>query len=95
MLNFKFKYKKNEGVIMSPSELKALYLYGIPIQNQQGTEMPDHIIETYIKAAQEDLEEVLSIKISKQIIEESLSYHLTDFNNFGFIRNRVFFRSCD
>ena len=35
-LDFKIKYSQNDGLIMSPSELKDTYFFGIPLVDKQG-----------------------------------------------------------
>lgn len=87
MLNFKTSYNvKEKGVIISPSELKDLYFYGIPIQEKNGTEMSDTTIETYIRSAQKQVEGYLNLKIDKQIIEESLTFYREAFMNYNFLQ---------
>ena len=36
-LTLTMKYRKNEGMILSPTEIFAIYLYGIKIQGGDGT----------------------------------------------------------
>lgn len=85
-IELKIKYRKNEGLIISPSELKDLYFYGINITNQQGTVIPDEVYETYILAAQEEVEKWLNIKLLPTIISESLSFYREEFTQFGYVR---------
>lgn len=80
MLNFVSKYKV-EG-ILSPSELKSLYFYGIPIQEKNGTTMSDQTIYTYIKSAQKQVEGYLSLLLEKQVVEESLTFYRDNFQNY-------------
>ena len=60
------KYKKNTGLILSPSELKDLYLYGINIKSKDGTEIPTYVWETKIRTAQSEIEKFLAICQKKQ-----------------------------
>ena len=84
-LSFTISYKKNEGLVLSPSELVSLYLYGIKIQNRDGTEMSSDQIETFIRSAQEQLEHLLSISLSTKIIEEDISYYDQEFLHWAFL----------
>lgn len=87
MLNFITTYKVSEkGIVLSPSELRELYFYGIPIQEKYGTEMSDITIETYIRSAQKQVEGFLSLKLDKQIIEERLPFYREVFTNYNYIQ---------
>jgi hypothetical protein len=83
-LNF-ISISKTEG-ILSPLELKSLYFYGIPIQEKNGTEMSDQTIYTYIQSAQKQVEGYLSLKLEKQVIEESITFYREDFANYSYIQ---------
>jgi hypothetical protein len=86
-LDFKSIYKVNEkGLIFSPSELKALFLYGIPLTERNGTEISDTTIETYIKSAQKQVENYLSLKLDKQIIEERLPFSRENYYNYNYLQ---------
>jgi len=83
-LTFISKYKKNQKeAAISPSELKSLFLYGIPIEEKNGTTMSDITILTYIRAAQKQIENYLNIKFSKQIIEETKPFNRKDWGRFN------------
>lgn len=79
-LSYKIKYKKNTGVIFSAGELLALYLYGINIRANDGTEMDKETVTFYIKAAQKEVENYLNIKMSPTLIGESVGYYRTDYH---------------
>ena len=79
-------YSKNEGLILSPVEVKDLYLYGVKLKDNQGTSISDETFVTYIKAAQEEIENLLNIRFNKQIIEETCTYYRDEFQAFGFFR---------
>jgi hypothetical protein len=85
MLNFQFSYKINDSII-SPSELKSLYLFGIKIEERNGTEMNDNIINTFIKSAQRQVENYLNLKLEKQIIEERLPFYRDIFEFYNYIQ---------
>lgn len=84
MLNFTSICKV--GGILSPSELKSLYFYGIPIQEKNGTEMSEHAIYTYIKSAQKQVEGYLSLLLEKQVYEESVTFYREDFKNYIYLQ---------
>lgn len=86
-MEFKIIYKVNDKeAIISPSELKSLYFYGIPIQEKNGTEMSDVTIETFIKSAQKQVENYLNLKLVKQIVEERLPFYRDLFMYYNYIQ---------
>lgn len=87
-MNFVCSYRVNEkGMIISPSELKDLYFYGIPIVEKNGTQMPEVSIETYIRSAQKQIEGYLNLKLVKQIIEERVPFYVEDFDKYNYIQS--------
>lgn len=80
------KYGKNEDLLLTPSELRDLYFYGINIKSKDGTEISEETWKSYILAAQQYIERLLNIKFKPQIIEEDQSYQRDEFMAFGFIR---------
>lgn len=83
---FKIIVGKNNGLIISPAELLEIYFFGIPMKTQDGKQMPDHVIEMYIRSAQEELEGYLNLKLTKQIVEETRSFNRQDYLDWGFVR---------
>jgi len=74
-ITYKAKYKKNQGLIISPSELLDLYFAGI-----NGTEDIDlETVRYYILAAQREIENYLNIKLNYSLITETLSYYTKDY----------------
>jgi len=67
-LKFTISSRKNEGLIMSPSELLEQYFFGVRIQNRDGTEINQEVIKTYILSAQEEIEKYLNLKLFFLII---------------------------
>jgi hypothetical protein len=86
MIELSVQYRKNEGLVLSPSELKELYFYGIQIRDKYGNEISDDTWRMYIESAQSEIEKFLSIKLFKQIFQEDLSFYRDEFESFGFIR---------
>jgi len=66
--------RKNEGLIMSPSELLEQYFFGIRIQDSEGRELSQEVIKTFILAAQGEIEKYLNIKLLRRIIVEDKSF---------------------
>lgn len=71
---------------MSPSELSEFYLFGIPMTNNNGLVLSPQAIKNHIANAQQKIENLFSIKLTKQVIEESRDYVREQFNSWGYIR---------
>lgn len=86
-INFKIKFNKNEGLILSPSDLLNLYLSGIPICYPNGGQISHETIKQKIKSSQEQIERFLQIKIPKQIIsEEKQDFNREEFKQWGYVK---------
>ena len=86
MITQTISYKKNESLIINPTELKNMYFYGVPIRSKDGFEITDELFVYYIKAAQEEVEKFLSVKVEKQFFMEQLSFYRDEFEAFGYIK---------
>jgi hypothetical protein len=75
------KYKKNTDLVLSPAELRDLYLYGINLKSKDGTELPVYVWETKIRSAQAEIEKFLAIKLIRQLITETCTYYRDDYLN--------------
>lgn len=75
LLQLNIKYKKNSGLLLSPNELRSIYLYGIVIEDSDGTDFSDEAILFYIKAAQQEIEKFLNIKLTLQLFTETHNYY--------------------
>lgn len=84
-INYVVSSSKNSGLPISASELTSRYFFGIPIIDQSGNAMQPADIEFYIRAAKEEIEGYLNLKLSKQIIEESKDYYRTDYKYWGIV----------
>ena len=80
-LNYTVKYKKNTGLVMSPTELRDLYFYGVQIRSKDGSEIPTYVWETQIKSAQDEIEGYLGIRFRRQLITETLTFFRDDYIN--------------
>lgn len=87
-LSFVIKNKKNRGLVINGRELLTLYFYGIGIVNQQGTGISTVALETYIRAAQDEIERYLTIKFFKESIEEKSDYYRDEFRGTGYIKTK-------
>ena len=72
-------YKKNTGLLVSAEELMALFFYGIDVKSQDGCNLSDDVIETFIYAAQQNVEGYLGIKLIRQLQDESHDYFRDDY----------------
>lgn len=85
-VSYKVVYGINTNLVISPSELKEIYFFGIPVVDHNGNQMSNDAINFYIEEAQTNIENYLGIRLIKQIIEESQDFQLVEFSRFGFIR---------
>ena len=84
VLSYSLNSSKNDLPI-SAEELVSRYFFGIPVKDPDGRVMNNENIAFYINAAKESFEGLLNIKLTKQVVEETLSYHLNDYASWGFI----------
>ena len=85
-LRLKISYNKNDGLIISPTEIRETYLFGIPVCTTDGRKISSQAIMQAIRSAQDKFERVFSIKLQKEVIEESRDFIREDFNNWGFVK---------
>jgi hypothetical protein len=85
-LTLNIKYNRNEGLVISPSELIELYLSGIPLCYPDGSKIGMNSIKQKIQNSQKQLENFLSIKLRKQIIWESSDFIRNEFTSWGYIK---------
>lgn len=79
VINYKTRYRKNTGLIISPEELLALYFYGITIQSKDGSSISSETIRQQIKASQHEVEKFLEIRLEPKLITETLNYYVDDY----------------
>lgn len=85
-LSLKIKYGKNQGFIISPSELMENYLFGVPLCCNNGKKISSSVLGQHILSAQTQVENTLSIKLTKQVITENRDYERQEFMSWGYIR---------
>lgn len=78
-INYSIKYRKNEGMIMSAEELWTLYFYGVEIVSRDGSKISQDTIRFQLKAAQQEVEKFLEIRMHPQLIEQTLDYTRSDY----------------
>lgn len=86
-LNLNISYSKNEGLVMSPSNLTELYLSGIPMTYPNGGKISDATLRQKLIEAQKQIENMLSIKINRQICKENKDFIRTEFLNWGYVKS--------
>lgn len=79
-LTLTMKYRKNEGLLLSPTEMFSLYLYGIKIRAGDGTAFSTESMRFYIQAAQQEIENFFNLKLVYQFIAlEKLTFYRADY----------------
>lgn len=84
-ITLEIKYGKNEALVLSPEEIRERYMWGVSVKDQSGEEIPDSVIEGFIRSAQEQLTNMLQIKLQKQVINESQDFKRTDWVRWGYV----------
>ena len=88
-LQYSIKYRKNESVISS-DELLGSYLYGVNIKSQDGSSISEDTIRYKIKAAQQEVEKYLEIRLSCKFIEQTVDYFRDDYwNKFPIMKTKL------
>lgn len=85
-LVLKILYNKNEGLIISPSELRENYLFGIPTCTTDGRKISSSTLKQQISAAQKSIENLFSIKLNRQVISESKDYNRQEWYVWGYVK---------
>lgn len=74
------------GCVISPDDIRSIYLYGINTVASDGRPLPDDVIEFYIDAAVREIETFCDIKILPQLFTETLPYRYDDVIKWGYIK---------
>lgn len=85
-LRLKISYNKNNGLLISPTELREVYLFGIPVCTTDGRKISSKSLMQAIRSAQTKFERVFSIKLQKEVVEESRDFVREDFNHWGAVK---------
>ena len=78
-ITYQVRYRKNEGLVISPEELTSLYFYGINTKSRDGSEISNDSMRMYILAAQQEIEKYLEIRFNKKYIEQTVTYFKDDY----------------
>lgn len=78
-ITYEVRYRKNDGLVISPEELTSLYFYGISTKAKDGSEISADTIRMYIMAAQQEIEKYLEIRFNKQFVEHTQAYYKDDY----------------
>lgn len=73
------------GTILTPSEVRSIYLYGVKTTASDGRSISDDTIQMYIESAQREIEGYLDIKIIPQKVTETKSYRYDDVVKWGYL----------
>lgn len=82
----KIKSSVDTELVMSFEEYLINYLTDIPTRGLGGQRLNDLVIERKIKIAAQQIENLLSVKLTKQKISESQDFDAAEFKTWGFIR---------
>lgn len=85
-LRLKIQYNKNEGLLVSPSELRENYLFGIPVCTTDGRKISPQTMKQQIIAAQKKFERIFSIKLNRQVIEENRDFIRQEWEVWGYVK---------
>jgi hypothetical protein len=78
---------ETSGLIMTADFVKENFLFGVDLRDDDGNEMPDSLIEFYIKSATRWIERELDIYLTPvTITNEQHDYHFQEYINFSFLK---------
>jgi len=80
-------YAVNSKLVFTKSEMASKFLMGIPLTDALGNPLPDEDIEFHVLAAQTEVENFLSIKLTKTLITESRSFWIEEWDKRGYINS--------
>lgn len=86
VLTLKSKYKVNSDLLLSPEELKDIYLFGVPVKDRNDGIISNSSFEFYIQSAQEQLQNYLNLLFKKQVYKETLQFVAEDYYNWSYLR---------
>ena len=71
--------------IITVKELKARYLFGVDIVDNDGNELPDSTLKDYISIATDIVEKDLDLSIVPKTVVEEKDYFINDYEEWGFM----------
>jgi len=76
-----------EDLIITPQELRDIFLFGVDMTNDDGDPFPEALFEFYIRSAQQWFEtELGGIKLCEQEFIEKHDYRLQDYIQYNFVK---------
>ncbi len=75
----------NQGLVITPEELKKSYLWGWDVKDGQGNSIPDDLFRTHIQAAQNRVELATDLILTPTEFEDRYDYYVREYSNFGYI----------
>ena len=78
-MNLETSYSLDTEYVMTPEELKTIYLFGVNLSLNGGQTLSDEAITFYIKAAMDEIETHFNLKLIRQVIEETRDFNLQDY----------------
>jgi hypothetical protein len=84
-INFVAKYTTDLTSVLSPSDLRNNYLFGIDL-SKNGQVVNDDLLTYHINAATESIERELNIKLSKTVIDERKDFYGDDWKTWGYMK---------
>jgi len=74
-------------LVLSVADLKARWLHGVDLRDDNGNDLPDAVLEFHIKSAQAWVEKELDIHLEeKTIVDEAKDFYSNDYYQYGFLR---------
>ena len=78
---------ETEELVISVDELKAIYMFGVDLTDDDGNPFPDRMIEHYIKAAVARMEKELDIPITPlELVDELHDHYAQDYGRWGYFQ---------
>lgn len=84
--NLTVKYKKNRNTVISASELKSRYFFGIQVVTPEGNLMSDEDLEFYIQAGISELNTKLDLIIPLTVIKENSKFLMDNYREWSFVK---------
>jgi hypothetical protein len=79
------QYKKNQYQVISAAEIKSLFFTNLPLVDSQGNKITDDQIDFWIRTSQEEVENLVDVKLNKQAYQETRDYVFDDWTQWGFM----------
>jgi len=76
-----------QDLVITPDQLKKIFLFGVDLTNDDGDPYPDELFEFYIRSAQQWFEtQIGGLKLCEQTFTEVHDYRLSDYIQYSFIK---------